>query len=444
LSRREAQRLRAEARQLGAQLSDSESEIESALSPLPPESEEEDMSATGASTSATPMPQNVTLSIEQFQQLLGQLQQPSKSIVKLAKPEFYDGKKHGVEARHWLQQVDRYIANAGDLSGRESIDLAHSYLSDHALEFARRVDLDYGKWLLWRTSHTTDTPFYDSSYDATTDISGQPTYLHTWKDWKDEFDRTFIDTKPELTARTQIEKLNKRSNQSGADYVVAFKNLAYLTGYNDIALLEMFKKSLDARLLTRCLEVYPQPTELTAYYKLVEDLDSALKEADRFLQRPGISSTKQDTNKKQVPNKSSSNKPSGRNFNIRPSNPISNARPSGSNVKTEDNRRTTFSCYNCGKPGHYSRNCKAPRKPNFSGSRPPIRNRAQQFDEPLDLAKALPVEELSQWTRAFQQIQSKRNPPRDNQPKPQRSSNDKGNRPNWRPRRPKDEETDFQ
>ena len=61
-------------------------------------------------------------------------------------------------------------------------------------------------------------------------------------------------------------RLLEQENKTCDEYLVMFKTYAGLSGYNDVALLEEFKRGLNKSLLQQLMMSYPLPTTLAEYY----------------------------------------------------------------------------------------------------------------------------------------------------------------------------------
>lgn len=91
----------------------------------------------------------------------------------------------------------------------------------------------------------------------------------------------FGDPNPRDTAVTALNHLHQGSD-TAEDYVMKFNAHKDDTGYNDMALVELFKRGLNARLLTRIYGRRPLPTDCEGWQEEAIALDRQWREAQAY------------------------------------------------------------------------------------------------------------------------------------------------------------------
>lgn len=115
----------------------------------------------------------------------------------------------------------------------------------------------------------------------------------SWDDFKAEFNRRFADPNPMATAIAQLETL-RQGNSTCDEFTVKFQNIASRTGYNDAALIELYKKRLNNKLLEKLYTLPIMPTTLQRFqnndgwYDWAQRLDRQWREAESYRRIPGL------------------------------------------------------------------------------------------------------------------------------------------------------------
>lgn len=325
------------------------------------------------------------------------------------KPVDFKGTESAREVRNWLQSMDFYFENRKVFHDSERITTTLSYCVGKAAEFARRVENDR----------------------ANLERDEKPAL--TWKRFKKDFTRTWVNIDIASAAREEIRNLRMDKDQRAEEFLIEFKNLASETGYDDLALIDRLKEALVPRLCQKVMELPKRdkekvkkympgyrPEKLSQWYDIVQDFDSSYRESRMFQNE----NRTREGNRKEVKkdNTSSSPRPHNHsNFN-RGSN---NAQPrqnngNGQNSGQSQARRAHFQtraaqgpderiCYRCDKPGHIARNCPTmpsgsqPRKPAFQARQASSSTSASQ-----DMFAGLPDDTLDILSRALQSASSQR------------------------------------
>ena len=141
------------------------------------------------------------------------------------------------------------------------------------------------------------------------------------------------------------------------DYIIRFKSIAPLTGFNNYALVARFKARLNPSLGFEVIKNgAPADDNVDAWYDCSTELARGYRDTKKTFgdrgHRNDHAAQPKTNNSKPVPVASTSR---------------TTETPRDPSAMDIDRKRTPFKCYNCGKPGHMARDCKAPKKPRDKG-----------------------------------------------------------------------------
>ncbi len=274
----------------------------------------------------------------------------SDSRIDVAKPPVFSGK---------MEEVDAFIAGC------------QLYIQ---LKMRGKDDMDKIYWVL---------SYMQAGYAQ----DWRENMLAKYEDFMDENKPETVDGLFQLIRKdfgdldevaTKIGKL-RTMNQNKLtcdEHVQHFKKTARGTGYEGRALIEEFKRSLNAPLRKRILEGDTTPTTILGWFERATRLDRQWRQAkveERYY--AGRNSNVPTVRNKESEPKRYTAPPQGMVQPSRPPfwsaparpNPPANATagpngttgplPPGVPMDIDRTTRKPFTCYKCGKPGHMARNC---------------------------------------------------------------------------------------
>ncbi|THG98366.1 hypothetical protein EW145_g7437 [Phellinidium pouzarii] len=160
---------------------------------------------------------------------------------KVAVPNVYDGAMD--KAEDFIREVQLYI-------------------NTHAAEFPSHEEVVY--FTLSYMGGGTVQNWKNNVLEACSVAAGQtpPTFPYaSWEAFKNEFQEQFGDPNPVATAIAKMEALQQGTDTCD-EFTVKFQALAPRTHYNDAALIELYKKKLNCRLLEKLYSLPNMPDTL--------------------------------------------------------------------------------------------------------------------------------------------------------------------------------------
>ncbi|KAF8689163.1 hypothetical protein AX14_003375 [Amanita brunnescens Koide BX004] len=173
------------------------------------------------------------------------------------------------------------------------------------------------------------------------------------------------------------------------DYIIRFKSIAPLTGFNNYALVAHFKAGLNPSLGFEVIKNgAPADDNLDAWYDRSTELARGYRDAKKTFGDRGR------RNDRTAQPKTSNSEPAPAASTSR-----TTKTPRDPNAMDIDRKRTPFKCYNCGKPGHMAKDCRAPKKPCDKGKET-IRAITATMETPTAAKEETPKQE--QWRRLWE------------------------------------------
>ncbi|KAG9223588.1 hypothetical protein CCMSSC00406_0009219 [Pleurotus cornucopiae] len=180
---------------------------------------------------------------------------------KMARPEVFDGER--AKCRGFIRNIEVYIfVNAYQFPNEATKVL-------YLLSYVQGKKVDN-----WKNTMTTKVLEWTRTHIHDEQVSSFRRICRSLQE-------AFGDPNPRDTAVTALTHLHQRSD-TAEDYVMKFNAHKDDTGYNDVALVELFKRGLNAGLLTRIYGRRPLPTNCEEWQDEAIALDRQWREAQAY------------------------------------------------------------------------------------------------------------------------------------------------------------------
>jgi len=263
---------------------------------------------------------------------------PPLSNMKMAKPDDFDGNPDNVDK--FIHQCNLYLANQPSLSHQQQILFALSYMKTGAAYH----------WAYQRVEQLIRTQFA----------------LVTWRTFQRELREAFGDTDRVATARLELQ-LVKQGSDTVDNYNIRFSQYSTLSGFGDIALIEMYKKGLNLSIINKVWNRPPRPVTLSGWKRAASEVDHDARELRSYQNALHSSSTKKSHKIPSMSTSSSSTTAPTSSSSSKTSKPTPSATtpsPAPIKVKREEIssalaaiRREKGQCLLCGSDDHWANVC---------------------------------------------------------------------------------------
>jgi hypothetical protein len=288
--------------------------------------------------------------------------------VRSAKPDLYFGDRTKLET--WILQFDRYFHLEDDnVEDDDKVILATTYMRG-----------DAEKWV---------QPFLRKYMNSDIVDENNTRLMEDWSLFKDKLRQIFSPFKESVIAEQKIQEL--RQTSSAAEYTTTFQRYAEQIQWDDNALMRMYKQGLKPRVREELMRTGGQTDTLATLVEESIRLDNELYElalAERSYTKQGPREAR-GRNERSAGRQNAPFRPNQGRQRYQKKHPVpgfyrtygheemhlDNINQGKPPTKTYHQEKTkvwtpkkkepgteTRTCYNCGKPGHLSRNCRSKNK----------------------------------------------------------------------------------
>lgn len=278
---------------------------------------------------------------------------PGRATQKMPDPEQFHGERNKLAT--WLTQLNIKINGDGATFANEKAKIyyACALLRDAAAEWA--------------------APYIENIEEP----DQQPRF-DSIDDFKRKIKASLGDPNPQATAEDKIRNLRQGSRDC-AHYFTEFSQYVHKLAWDDTAKIAQFKWGMDAKIADKLIGHHAVPTDFAAFAQLCIELDVAIKAQQRRNTYPPYQP-------RRLTNYGNYQRPQQPNARNLPNWVVQGTRPGQwqnkpkyqyvqqTTIKKEDQRpsnpqwhgpakmvldaiKRNNACFNCGKTGHYARNC---------------------------------------------------------------------------------------
>ncbi|KAG9217579.1 hypothetical protein CCMSSC00406_0010096 [Pleurotus cornucopiae] len=266
----------------------------------------------------------------------------------MARPEVFDGER--AKCRGFIRNIEVYIfVNAYQFPNEATKVL-------YLLSYVQGKKVDN-----WKNTMTTKVLEWTRTHVHDEQVSSFRRICRSLQE-------AFGDPNPRDTAVTALTHLHQGAD-TAEDYVMKFNAHKDDTGYNDVALVELFKRGLNAGLLTRIYGRRPLPTSCEEWQDEAIALDRQWREAQAYaksaLAKPAARTTTTTAPQnqwrpyyqRQTPPQNQQQQQQQQQARPTPPAPQIAARDPNA-MDVDRSQRAPIRCYKCGGLGHMARDCK--------------------------------------------------------------------------------------